>query len=552
MKRFKARQIYLLFILILSGFLITGCGSGGGEVTEHWAPARTLTSILVRPVAYTVPVTGEGRFTATAVYSDGASIDVTASSTWTSVTPGDASVGLHTGIATGNRVGTSTIITAAYGGLSGWGTLNVNAATSAKFEVTPIVPVSIPVTGTQQYAAIETFSDGTTQDRTGASSWSSPDLVAVSTTPVATIDNIVGSPTRGKATGVNPGTSTITATYGVYTGAAAGRRILTVTAATSVSFVVTPKAASVVVDGEQPFTAIETFSDGITFNRTGASNWTAVDLSGTGVATILETGVATGHAIGTSTITATYGVYTGNVGLANRTAVLTVTAAPTPAPTPASCAGPGPVDMGAADSFGVLVGPAGGATLTVTNPTSVTGDTGAESYVPAVGVSTLVGTKYTGSSAPYMNAKAAMLTAISCASARACSAGSAFNINADYDFGGKTLAPGVYCVAGGMSVGSNLTLSTPGVYIFRSTGALTSSNTITMAFGGTANATNTSVFWVPTGAASIGSDNAFLGTIMPGASAATTLGANTTLLPGRVLSNSDVTLDKNTIAKPTY
>ncbi len=39
MKRFKARQIYLLFILILSGFLITGCGSGGGEVTEHWAPA---------------------------------------------------------------------------------------------------------------------------------------------------------------------------------------------------------------------------------------------------------------------------------------------------------------------------------------------------------------------------------------------------------------------------------------------------------------------------------------------------------------------------------
>ncbi len=43
MKRFKARQIYLLFILILSGFLITGCGSGGGEVTEHWAPHQDTT-----------------------------------------------------------------------------------------------------------------------------------------------------------------------------------------------------------------------------------------------------------------------------------------------------------------------------------------------------------------------------------------------------------------------------------------------------------------------------------------------------------------------------
>jgi hypothetical protein len=94
-------------------------------------------------------------------------------------------------------------------------------------------------------------------------------------------------------------------------------------------------------------------------------------------------------------------------------------------------------------------------------------------------------------------------------------------------------------------------LSTPGVYIFRSTGALTSANTIVMAFGGTANATNTSVFWVPTGAASIGTNNTFLGTIMPDASAATTLGANTTLL-GRAMSNSDVTLSTNTITRPTY
>ena len=449
MKRFKIQQVCFVFMmLILSVFLITGCGSNGE--TGHWLPARQLTSIQVTPATYPVPVTGEKQFTATAVYSDGASIDVTKTATWHSVTPVNASVGSHTGIATGNKAGTSTTITADYGGKSGSATLTVNAATTAKFEVTPIVAVSIPVTGTQQYAAIETFSDGTTFDRTRDSNWSSPDLSGGPS--VATIDNTVGSLTRGKATGVNPGTSTITATYGVYTGAAAGRRILT------------------------------------------------------------------------------------------------VTAAPTPAPTPASCAGPGPVDMGAAASFGVLVGPAGGATLTNNGLlTMVNGDVGAASQTTAPAQSAGY-TNYTGTAAPYVAAKAAMLTAIGCASTRACTV----SYPGATDFGGMTLAPGVHCVTGNMSVGSNLTISTPGVYIFKSTGNLMPTPTITMTLGGTANASNTSIFWVPTGWASIGANNVFLGTIMPDASAAITLGANTTLINGRVLSNSDVTLSTNTITIPTY
>ncbi len=228
--------------------------------------------------------------------------------------------------------------------------------------------------------------------------------------------------------------------------------------------------------------------------------------------------------------------------LVSGTASLTVIAG-----TPVSCTGPGPLDMGAAASFGVLVGPAGGATLTVTNPTSVTGDVGASSYVPAGGPSTVIGTKYTGVDAPYVAAQSAMLVAIGCAQARTCD----FSYGADHDFGGNTLAPGVYCVTGGMSVGSNLTISTPGVYVFLSTGAFTSANNITVALSGAANDTNTSIFWVPTGAASIGTGNTFLGTIMPAASAASTLGATTTLLGGRVFSNSAVNLDTNTITIPT-
>lgn len=220
---------------------------------------------------------------------------------------------------------------------------------------------------------------------------------------------------------------------------------------------------------------------------------------------------------------------------------------PGPGPAPASCGGPGPVDLGAATNFGVLVGPAGGATLTNNGlATLVNGDVGAASQVtpPTQGGGF---TNYTGVDAPFVAAKAALLTAIGCASARPCD----FNYPGATDFATVIgLTAGVHCVTGAMSVGSNLTLSNPGVYIFRSTGNLSSAPTITLAFGGTANAANTSIFWVPTGFASIGANNAFLGTIMPDGSAATTLGANSTLLPGRAFSNSDVTLDTNTITIP--
>jgi len=66
MKRFKARQTYLLFILILSVFLITGCGnwSGGGEgegvsAAQVQTPAPTVTfTDPVTVVAPGVPTSG--------------------------------------------------------------------------------------------------------------------------------------------------------------------------------------------------------------------------------------------------------------------------------------------------------------------------------------------------------------------------------------------------------------------------------------------------------------------------------------------------------------
>ncbi len=532
MNRFKSNSKCLtwLFMAFLMTALVAGCGKGDG--TGHWNSATTvLVSIAVTPATATIPVGGTKQFTATARYSDGTARDVSLTSTWsaTNVVAGTtvATVVLNSGIATGANAGNSNI-KATFGGMTGSATLTVNTSTSVKFEVLPTA-ASTPVGGAQQFAAIETFSDGSTQDRTATSAWTS------GTPSIATVSNTV--PTKGRANGIAVGTSLITATFGTLPPASA---TLTVTAATSVKFEVIPSAASAQVGGTQQFTARQTFSDGSTQDRTATSTWTSGTPLVATVSNFIPTkGLATGNAVGTSLITATFGT------LPSASGTLTVTAAQVP-PAAASCNGPGPVDIGAATSFGVLVGPAGGATLTVTNPTTVTGDTGAASYIPAVGVSTLVGTKYTGTAPPYVAAKAAMLNAITCASGRPCD----FSYTGVKDFGGSLLQPGVHCVSGAMAVGTPLTLNNPGVYIFRSTGALTSAPNITVAYGGSANAGNTSIFWVPTGLVTIAADNAFLGTIMPDSSAAITLGANTTLLGGRVLSNSDVTLDKNVIAIP--
>ena len=59
-----------------------------------------------------------------------------------------------------------------------------------------------------------------------------------------------------------------------------------------------------------------------------------------------------------------------------------------------SCAA-GNLPLGSAASFGVL----GGTALTITNPTSVTGDVGSPTITPAAGPSTLVGTMYDSSPA---------------------------------------------------------------------------------------------------------------------------------------------------------
>jgi hypothetical protein len=155
----------------------------------------------------------------------------------------------------------------------------------------------------QQLAATGTFSDSSSRDVTGQVTWASAE------TSVATVSNAPGS--QGLATGVAPGSTTVTASLnGVTTSTT-----LTVNAATLRSIAVTPPNPSIARGATQQFTATGAFSDNSSQDITSQVTWVSADPT---VASVSNTGLATALATGTSGISASLG------GVAAST-VLTVT-----------------------------------------------------------------------------------------------------------------------------------------------------------------------------------------------------------------------------------
>jgi uncharacterized protein YjdB len=512
--------------------VITAAFSGkSGSVTLTVNPA-TLQSIVLLPANTSIVAGTTQQFVAMGTFSNNTTRDVSALTAFSSATPAVATINATSGLsgaaATGVAVGT-TVITGKSGALSASTNLTVTAVPTIPPVVIPpvvtppivIPPTPVPVTlvslaVTPQTATLQigasrgllvtaTYSDNTTADVTGASTY-------VSATPaVATVAS------SGVIMGVAAGSSTITASYkGLNASASAN-----VVAATLTSIAVTPATATIGATASQQFTATATYSDNSTGNITSSAVWTS---SNTPVAVVLNTGVATGLTAGTTTITATSGGKSGS-------AALTVTAIP---PLPSSA----PVNLRTAASFGVLAGTAltnnsGGTTL-------IGGDVGSPSQTtdPAL----KPGFTNYKSGAILDAALVNLQLAIVDANSRTCDV----NFAAGIDLGGATLAPGVYCYAGSISVTGTLTLSGSGVYIFRTATTLnTTANSIVQLLNG---AIADNVTWVPVGPTTLGANSVFKGSIL-GQSAAITVGDNTTLQNGRVLSGAAVTLSNNQIDK---
>ena len=262
-------------------------GSTGLTVTSP-----TISSITVTPVGLTLGIGVTQQYTATALFTNGTSADLSAGVTWTSSLPNVASIN-SSGLATTLTAGQTTI-TATVGAFSDTSTLTVVAANLLSIAVTPS-PDTIAVGTSVQLTATGTFDDGSTQVLT-AVTWSS------SASGVAIVD------ASGNVTGTGVGPATISAKSGTVTGNAS----VTVTAATLQSIAVTPANPSMAIGTTRQFTATGTFSDSSTQDITTSVLWSS---SAPTVATINNQGTATSIKVGTSTITATLGAASGSTTL---------------------------------------------------------------------------------------------------------------------------------------------------------------------------------------------------------------------------------------------
>ena len=305
--------------------LATSAATGTSQITASLggvaSPAvaltvtpATLVSIGVTPAAPSIALGTTQQFTATGVYSNNTTQNLTAAVTWhvtgsaATVSNAAPSNGLATSAATG-----ASQITASFSGVTSPAvTLTVTSATLVSIAVSPAAP-SIAAGTTQQFAATGTYSDNTTQTLTTSVTWTA--------TGTATISNAAG--TQGLATaGSTAGPAQITAALGNVTSPAA---TLTVTSATLVSIAVSPTTASIAKGTTQQFTAAGTYSDNSTQDLTASVTWNS---DATSVATISSASGSNGLAtsppsgsVGTTHISATLN------GVTSPAAALTVTPA---------------------------------------------------------------------------------------------------------------------------------------------------------------------------------------------------------------------------------
>tara|TARA_R110000796_G_scaffold143544_12_gene260200 strand:+ start:4318 stop:6957 length:2640 start_codon:yes stop_codon:yes gene_type:complete len=276
--------------MLLGFILLAGCnGDNNNDNSNNDNNGVLLTSIAVTPATPSMPLGLKQQFTAMGTYSDGTSSDITNSATWSSDDSTVATIngsGLAMGVIPGSVAITASLIDSSSNEQSATTTLTITDATLTALAITPVNP-SLAKGLTKQFMATGTYSDGTSPDVTTSVTWSSANTL------VATVN------ASGLASGVAIGSSIITASLG----SDETTTELNITDAILSSIALTPVEPSIAKGITQQFTAIGTYSDGISVDITASSNWSSAD---TLVATMNTSGAAKGVSIGSSIITADF------------------------------------------------------------------------------------------------------------------------------------------------------------------------------------------------------------------------------------------------------
>ena len=269
--------------------LLLACSGGDGGTTTPTAPSgggttppapAAVATVTVSPTSCTL-ITG-GSCTLAAATKDAAGNALTGRSTsWTTSAAGVATVSTA-GVVTAVAAGTATI-TATSDGKSGTATITVTPPAVDRVSVSPATCALIPGGSCTLTAA--------TLDAAGASLTGRAVTWATSAATIATVS------TAGVVTAVAAGSATITATSEGKSATAA----ITVSPPPVATITLAP--ASCIVDPGQSCVPSVTLKDAAGATLTGRTiTWTT---SAASVATVSTSGVVTGVAAGTATITAT-------------------------------------------------------------------------------------------------------------------------------------------------------------------------------------------------------------------------------------------------------
>jgi hypothetical protein len=276
---------------------------------------EVLKEIQVTPVADSIAKGTDLQFAALGIYTDNSTANLTTSVSWSSATAGTATINAA-GLAHGVAVGTSNISATQSGITSNTAVLTVTNETLVSIAVTPTNPADLPDGLTQQFTAIGTFTDGSTQNLSASATWAS------SVGAFATIS------ATGLATADSPGDTSITASAPGPVGTVTSNAVvLHVTDAVLQTIAITPDPITIPDGVTQQFTAMGHYSDNTDRNITTSVTWTS---GSPDKATINPTsGLAQAVDPGSSVITAALAGITDTVTLNVSTAVLqTITLAP--------------------------------------------------------------------------------------------------------------------------------------------------------------------------------------------------------------------------------
>ena len=274
--------IHVLPMLGVLSSLVVFSNCGGSSSMGGGTKLKALTQLSVHPPSPTLAKGTILQLTATAVYNDGTTQDVTNVATWQT---SDATIikVSNGGSVSAVNVG-SAQVSAKYQGVNGTDPVIVSEAALVSIAVTPS-PTLIPVGVSQQLTATGTFSDESTRDLTQSATWNS------SGSSIATVNS------TGTAIAKAIGSATISAAIG----STAGSTQVTVTPPVPVALNILPGTISITLGSSRQLKATAIYSDGSTHDATAAVQWTS---DAADIVSVDSHGLSVGEEVGDATISA--------------------------------------------------------------------------------------------------------------------------------------------------------------------------------------------------------------------------------------------------------